>query len=31
MLIDLETGEHYIGQNNVEKFQQWKRLEKNNA
>jgi len=31
MLIDLETGEHYMGQNNVEKFQQWKRMERNNA
>jgi hypothetical protein len=31
MLIDLETGEHYMGQNSVEKFQQWKRLERNNA
>jgi len=31
MLIDLETGEHYVGQNDIEKYQQWKRLERKNA
>jgi hypothetical protein len=31
MLIDLETGEHYVGQNEIEKYNQWKRLERKNA
>lgn len=31
MLIDLETGEHYMGQNDIEKYHQWKRLERKNA
>jgi hypothetical protein len=31
MLIDLETGEHYMGQNEIEKYQQWKRLERRHA
>jgi len=31
LLIDLETGEHYRGSNNVERHTQWTRQERRNA